>query len=516
LSPSDILLWLLIGGFTGYLIHFLLTGKNVKNAETKSRQILTQTEAEVSRRKKELEIETKEALFKLRSDVDKETKEERRQLQALEQRLSQRETNQERKLAFLDKKEQDLSQQEKNLTEHTKAITQKEQELSGILEEEKKRLSQIANLSREEAREILISKMEDEARHDAAVRLKRIEDETREESDRISRTIVLEAIQRCASEQSESSTTSVVSLPSDEMKGRLIGREGRNIRAFEAATGVDLIVDDTPEAVTISAFNIYRRAIARMVLERLISDGRIHPGRIEEVTEKIKLEMEEEILKTGKEAALSLGVLKLHPELLRLIGRLKYRTSYGQNVLQHSMEVAHLASVMAGELKMDRAIAKRAGLLHDIGKSVDQEVEGDHIQLGFEIANRYNEQPEVLEAIRGHHCDYSATTPYAVLMSAADALSASRPGARRETLEGYIKRLEKLEAIATSFRGVTQAYAISAGREVRVIVKPEAISDAEASLLVNQLTKKIEEGMEYPGTIKVTVIREVRYSEMAK
>jgi ribonuclease Y len=275
-------------------------------------------------------------------------------------------------------------------------------------------------------------------------------------------------------------------------------------------------VDDTPEAVTISAFNIYRRAIARLVLERLISDGRIHPGRIEEVTEKIKLEMEEEVLKTGKEAALSLGVLKLHPELLRLIGRLKYRTSYGQNVLQHSMEVAHLASVMAGELKMDRAIAKRAGLLHDIGKSVDQEVEGDHIQLGFDIANRYNEQPEVLEAIRGHHCDYSATTPYAVLMSAADALSASRPGARRETLEGYIKRLEKLEAIATSFRGVTQAYAISAGREVRVIVKPEAISDAEASLLVNQLTKKIEEGMEYPGTIKVTVIREVRYSEMAK
>ncbi|MCX5642471.1 MAG: Rnase Y domain-containing protein, partial [Candidatus Omnitrophica bacterium] len=277
LSPSNILLWILIGGIIGYLIHILLTGKNVKNAEIKSRQILAQTEAEVSRRKKELEIETKEALFKLRSDVDRETKEERRQLQALEQRLSQRETNQERKLAFLDKKEQDLSQQEKTLTENTKAIAQKEQELSGILEEEKSRLSRVANLSREEAREILISKMEDEARHDAAVRLKRIEDETREESDRISRTIVLEAIQRCASEQSESSTTSVVSLPSDEMKGRLIGREGRNIRAFEAATGVDLIVDDTPEAVTISAFNIYRRAIARMVLERLISDGRIHP-----------------------------------------------------------------------------------------------------------------------------------------------------------------------------------------------------------------------------------------------
>lgn len=516
MSASAVLLWLLIGGLTGYLIHFLLTERNIKNAEEKSRQILAQTEAEVSRRKKELELETKETLFKLRSEVDRETKEERRQLQVLEQRLSQRETNLERKLTFLDKKELELNQKEKTLTEQEKTLVQKDQELTSVLEEEKRRLSQVANLSRDEARRILISKMEDEARHDAAVRVKRIEDETREESDRISRTIVLEAIQRCASELSESSTTSVVSLPSDEMKGRLIGREGRNIRAFEAATGVDLIVDDTPEAVTISAFNIYRREIARLSLQRLISDGRIHPGRIEEVVEKVKKEMEEEIMKTGKEAALSLGVPKLHPELLRLIGRLKYRTSYGQNVLQHSMEVAHLSSVMAGELKMDRAIARRAGLLHDIGKSVDQEVEGDHIQIGHDIASRYDEPAEVLEAIKGHHNDYSATTPYAVLISAADALSASRPGARRETLEGYIKRLEKLEAIATSFRGVTQAYAISAGREVRVIVKPEAITDEEASLLVNQLTKKIEEGMEYPGTIKVTVIREVRYSEMAK
>jgi len=516
LTLSDILLWLIIGGFTGYLIHFLRTERDIKSAETRAKEIVAQAEREINRRKKELELETKETLFRLRAEVEKETKEERQKLQILEQRLTQRESNLERKLAFLEKKESELNQQEKRLQEAEKALSQKEKELTNVLEEEKRRLSQVANLSREEARRILITKMEDEARQEAAIRIKRIEEETREEANRISQNIILEAIQRSASEEAETSTTSVVSLPSDEMKGRLIGREGRNIRAFEAATGVDLIVDDTPEAVTISAFNIFRREIARLALQQLISDGRIHPARIEEVVEKVKREMEEEILQTGKEAALSLGIPKLHPELLRLVGRLKYRTSYGQNVLQHSLEVAHLASIMAGELKLDQSIAKRAGLLHDIGKAVDQEVEGDHIQIGYEIASRYEEPKEVLEAIKGHHNDFSTTTPYAVLISAADALSASRPGARRETLEGYIKRLEKLEAIASSFHGVAQAYAISAGREVRVIVKPESVSDEEAALIANQITKKIEEGMEYPGTIKVTVIREVRYSGTAK
>ena len=505
-----------MGGLAGFLIHLLVNAVNIKKAEDRAKEILSQAEAEVGRRKKELELETKETLIKLRGDFERETKEERRQLQSLEQRLSQREVNLERKLNLLDKKESDSNQREKVIAEKEKSVIQKEQQLSAIVEEEKTRLSQVANLSREEARKMLISRIEEEARQEAALKIKRIEEETREESTRLSQVIILEAIQRCASEQAESSTTSVVSLPSDEMKGRLIGREGRNIRAFEAATGVDLIVDDTPEAVTISAFNIYRREIARLTLERLVSDGRIHPGRIEEVVEKVKAEMDEEIASVGKEAAMSLGLPRIHPEILRLVGRLKYRTSYGQNVLQHSIEVAHLASVMAAELKLNQIMARRAGLLHDIGKSVDQEVEGDHIQLGYEIAGRYDEPPEVLEAVKGHHDDFSPTNIYAVLISAADALSASRPGARRETLEGYIKRLEKLESIATSFRGVSQAYAISAGREVRVIVKPESVSDAESALLASQIAKKVEEGMEYPGTIKVNVIREIRYAGMAK
>lgn len=512
----NIVLYLLVGGLAGYLLHLVVSKSSLKSAEVKSQEILAQATAEVARRKKDLELETRETLIKLRSDFEKETKEERRQLQSLEQRLSQREGNLERKLSFLDKKEVEFNQREKRLTDKEKIVSQKEQELSAVLEEEKVRLSQVAELSREEARKMLIARMEEEARQEAAVRLKRIEEETREESLHLSQNILLEAMQRCAAEQAESSTTSVISLPSDEMKGRLIGREGRNIRAFEAATGVDLIVDDTPEAVTISAFNIYRRAIARLALEKLIADGRIHPGRIEEVVEKVKAEMEEEVFSVGKGAALSLGLPRIKPELLRLVGRLKYRTSYGQNVLQHSLEVAHLASVMAAELKLDQILARRAGLLHDIGKSVDQEMEGDHLQIGYEIASRYDEPPEVLEAVRGHHNDFAVATPYAVLVSAADALSASRPGARRETLEGYIKRLEKLEAIATGFKGVGQAYAISAGREVRVIIKPEAISESESALLANQIAKKIEEGMEYPGTIKVTIIREVRYSELAK
>ncbi|HNQ34439.1 MAG TPA: ribonuclease Y [bacterium] len=506
----------LLGLGLGYLIHLSITSRNLKASEARSQGLLKEAEREISQRRKELELEVKESLIKQRGDFERETREERRQLQVLEQRLNQRESNLDRKLNLVDKKETDLNQREKTLADQEKKVADRQTELDGVLEEEKRRLSQVAGLSQDEARRILIARMEDDARHEAALRIKRIEEETREEANNISRTILLEAIQRCASEQAESSTTSVVSLPSDEMKGRLIGREGRNIRAFEAATGVDLIVDDTPEAVTISAFNIYRREIARLVLKRLISDGRIHPGRIEEVVEKVKAEMEEETLKVGKEAALSLGIHKINPELLRMLGRLKYRTSYGQNVLEHSIEVAHLAGTMAGELKLDQTMAKRAGLLHDIGKSVDQEMEGDHLEIGYEIASRYDESKEVLEAIRGHHDDFRPTAPYAVLISAADALSASRPGARRETLEGYIKRLEKLEAIATGFRGVNQAYAISAGREVRVIVKPEAMSDDEASLLARQISGKIEEGLEYPGTIKVTVIREARYSEMAK
>lgn len=505
-----------IGGLAGFFIRLLISGRKISNAEAKSREIIERAEAEVKSRRKELELGVKEEQFRLRAAIEKENRERKDHLRALEERLVARETNLERKLAFLDNREEELARREKGAQEREKSQEKQREELAAVIEDEKKNLARVAGLSREEARRILVARMEDDARRDAAQLVKRIEEETREEAAAVSREIVLEAIHRCASEHAESSCTSVVSLPSDEMKGRLIGREGRNIRAFEAATGVDLIVDDTPEAVTISAFNIYRRETARMALERLVSDGRIHPARIEEVVARVKEEMEAEIVRVGREASLSLGIHKLHPEIVKLLGRLKFRSSYGQNALQHSVEVAHLASVMAGELRLDQTVARRAGLIHDIGKSVDQEMEGDHIQLGAELAERYGEPAEVLEAIRGHHDDYSPTTPYAVLIGAADALSASRPGARRETLEGYIKRLEKLEAIAAGFRGVSHAYAISAGREVRVIVKPEAAGDDEAALLAGQISKKVEEGMEYPGTIKVTVIREFRQTSLAR
>lgn len=511
-----VLVALLVGGLAGFYIRYVTGGRLLRNAEAKSEELIARAEAEIKNRKRELELEAKENSLRLKASLESENRERQGQLQQQEERLAQKENNMERKLAFLEKKEEVVSAREGVIGEKEKALGLKEKELETVIEEEKQRLSRMAELSRDEARRVLIARMEDDARKEAARRLRRIEEETREEATRKSREIILEAIQRCASEHAESSSTSVVSLPSDEMKGRLIGREGRNIRAFEAATGVDLIVDDTPEAVTISAFNIYRREIARLSLERLIGDGRIHPARIEEVVEKVQGEIEDEIMRVGREAALSLGIPKLHPEIIRLLGKLKFRTSYGQNALQHSVEVAHLASVMAGELRMDQAIARRAGLIHDIGKSVDQEMEGDHIELGAELAGRYGEPPEVLEAIRGHHDDYSPTTLYAALIGAADALSASRPGARRETLEGYIKRLEKLEAIAAGFRGVSQAYAISAGREVRVIVKPEAAGDEESALLAGQISKKVEEGMEYPGTIKVTVIREARYTSLAR
>ena len=495
----------LVGAILGYLIAQFVSKARLREKQEHVQGLVAEAEAKA----KEITLQAKDAALKTREGAEAEMDKRRQELQRQEERFQQRRESLDRRLDELENRGRKLDQRQSKMDKMESDIQQ-------MYDKQFKELERISSMSQEDAKQLILEMVEQSTRQDAARVIRQVEAETREEADSKAREIITLAIQRTASDQVSETTVSTVPLPNDEMKGRIIGRGGRNIRAIENATGVDLIVDDTPEAVTISAFNIYRREIARLTLERLISDGRIHPGRIEEVTEKIKKEMEEEILKTGKEAALSLGVQKLHPELLRLIGRLKYRTSYGQNVLQHSLEVAHLASVMAGELKMDRAIARRAGLLHDIGKSVDQEVEGDHLQIGFDIANRYNEPPEILEAVKGHHNDYSATTPYAVLISAADALSASRPGARRETLEGYIKRLEKLEAIATSFRGVTQAYAISAGREVRVIVKPETITDEEASLLVNQLTKKIEEGMEYPGTIKVTVIREVRYSEMAK
>ena len=378
------------------------------------------------------------------------------------------------------------------------------------------RLEKISGMTIEDAKKTLFSSLEAEARHDAAAMIKKIEDEAKETAKQKAKKIITLAIERAAMEHTVESTVSVVSLPNEEMKGRIIGREGRNIRAFEAATGIDLIVDDTPEAVVLSGFDVVRREIARISLERLILDGRIHPTRIEEIVVKVKAEMEVTIKETGEKAILEVGVAGIHPEVIKLLGRLKYRTSYGQNVLQHSLEVCHLAGIMASELGLDITVAKRAGLLHDIGKSVDKEVEGTHPELGAEIAKRFNESINVLEAIRDHHGDDTQRNIYAVLIQAADAVSGSRPGARGDTKEHYIKRLEKLEGIATSFTGVQKSYAIQAGREIRIMVEHTQMNDAEASQLARDISKKIEQSLEYPGEIKVTVIREARFTEYAK
>ncbi len=500
----------------GYLLRKAVAAKKVKDAEAQAQQIMEQAKREIQDRRREAELEAKDALYKLRQDFERSTQERRQEISSLERRLAQKEENIDRRLDLLDNKEKEIAVKQEEVKKQEESARAKEQHLHSLIGEEKERLQKISSLSAEEAKQILLNRLNEELNNEKAVLIKRQEEELRQIAEKKARETISLAIQRCAAEHSVESTVSVVNLPNDEMKGRVIGREGRNIRAFEMATGVDVIIDDTPEAVTLSAFDTVRREIARTALEKLIGDGRIHPGRIEEVVEKAKKEMEEKIREEGERAAFEAGVTNLHPELIKLLGRLRYRTSFGQNALQHSKEVAFLLGVMASELGLDFKIAHRIGLLHDIGKAVDHQLEGTHAKLGADLARKYNEPAQVVEAIEAHHEETDCRGIFALLAIAADAISATRPGARRETLETYIKRLDKLESIANLFKGVEKSYAIQAGREIRVIVQPEKLNDAESLNLAREIRKKIEEGMEYPGQIKVCVIRETRSIEYAK
>ena len=459
--------------------------------------------------KKETVLEAKEEAYRIKNENEKELRERRNELQRNERRLLQREET-------LDKKIDGIEQREQQLNQKIKEAENTEASIKELYDKQLKELETISGLSMDEAREILLSSVERDARHDAAIMLRDIEAKTKEEADKRARNIISLAIQRCAADHVAETTVSVVSLPNDEMKGRIIGREGRNIRTLETLTGVDLIIDDTPEAITVSCFEPVRREIARLALEKLIADGRIHPTRIEDMVEKARREVDHTIKVEGERATFETGVHNLHPELIKLLGRQKYRTSYGQNVLNHSIEVAHIAGLMASELGVDVTLAKRAGLLHDLGKSVDHEMEGSHVQLGVELARKYKENPVVINAIEAHHGDVEPQTVIACLVQAADAISAARPGARRENVENYIRRLEKLEELTNSFPGVEKAYAIQAGREVRVMVKPEEVTEDNMILLAHDLAKKIESELEYPGQIKVNVIRETKAVEYAK
>lgn len=500
----------------GYLARRVSAEQKVKSAEQRAKAIVEEAAREAGNKRREVELEAKDLLYKTRTEFERETKERRQELAALEKRMIQKEENLDRKVDIIEKREKELQNRVVVLASKEKSVKTMEVQLESLLQEEKDKLQKISGLSVEEAKKLLLSRMEGEVKQEAALMIKKVEDEAREIADKKAKNILSLAIQRCAADHAVESMVSVVSLPNDEMKGRIIGREGRNIRALEIATGVDVIIDDTPEAVTLSGFDMVRREVARIALERLVADGRIHPARIEEVVARVKEEMDVSIREEGERAAFDIGVHGIHAEEVKLLGRLKYRTSYGQNVLQHSKEVAYLMGVLASELGADFALARRMGLLHDLGKAVDHEVEGTHDKIGADLARKYGESEDVIHAIASHHQQEEARSLYAVLLQAADAVSATRPGARRETLESYIKRLEKLESIADSFRGVAKAYAIQAGREIRVIVEPNKISDLEAVALARDIRKKVEEGLEYPGQVKVTVIRETRAVEYAK
>ncbi len=503
------------GGIVWFLQHFFYK-KDITSAKEEANRILTEAKEEAKQIKKDASNQAKELLYQMRSDFERETKEKRRDLKRLENRLLQKEEQIDRKLANLEKKEEILSARERELISREKAIEERKKDYELLIKQERETLEKVAQMSTEQAKEVLLKQVEEEARHEAAKMIKQIEEQAKEEANKKAQRILALAVNRYAGEFVAERTVSVVSLPNEEMKGRIIGREGRNIRAIEAATGVDVIIDDTPEVVIVSGFNPIRREIARMALERLVADGRIHPARIEEVVDKVTEELEEAIQEAGEQACFDVGVHGIHPELIKLLGKLKYRTSYAQNVLQHSVEVAFLCGIMASELGVDPKLAKRAGLLHDIGKAVDHEVEGPHALIGADLAKKYGEPEEVVHAIAAHHEDVEPETILAILVSAADTLSGARPGARKETFESYIKRLQNLEEIAQSFKGVSKAYAIQAGRELRIIVESDLVGDEDIAFLAHEVAKRIEKEMTYPGQIKVSVIREKRAVAYAK
>lgn len=507
---------LLIGGALGFFISRQIINNKIGNAKNHAQAILDDAKAEAKTLKKEAILEAKEETLKLKTDFEKQSKERRAELQKQEARILQREDILDKKEESVTKKSEQVDQQQIQLNNKQIELDKRQVEIDKFNERLLQELQKVANMSKEEAKQELVETITSDARKDAAGIVRKIEAEAKENGDKKAREIISSAIQRCASDQVSESTITTIALPNDEMKGRLIGREGRNIRALENATGVELIIDDTPEVVILSGFDPVRRQIARITIEKLITDGRIHPARIEEMVEKVRKEMDATIKEAGEAASFDTGVFGLHPEIIKLLGRLKYRTSYGQNVLNHSIEVAYIAGMMASELGIDVALAKRAGLLHDLGKAVDHEVEGTHVQIGADLARKYKESKEVINAIQAHHGDVEPMTVEAVIVAAADAVSGARPGARRETLENYVKRLEKLEEISNSFDGVQKSFAVQAGREVRIIVKPEVVNDETTVLLARDIAKKIESEMEYPGQIKVNVIRETRSVEFAK
>jgi len=493
----------------GYIVRKKIAESKIQGAEYEAQRLIENAKKEIANIKKEEMLVAKEETLRLKNELEQEIKERRGEIQQQEKRMFQKEESLERRTEIFEKKEKEL---ERSFQE----VEKKKADINEVMKKQMTELQRISGLSEVEARGIILSELDKKLSEEKAEHIKKFETETRENSEKLAREIVGFAIQKCAADHTSETTVSVVQLPNDDMKGRIIGREGRNIKTLETLTGIDLIIDDTPEAVIISGFDPLRREVAKVALEKLMNDGRIHPAKIEEMVEKAKQEVEASIKAEGERAMLETGVNALHPDLVRLIGKLKYRTSYGQNVLNHSIEVSNLARIMAQELGIDPKIAKRAGLLHDIGKALDHDMEGTHVEIGIEVLKKYKENPEVINAVWAHHGDIDAKTINDVLVQAADAISASRPGARRETLEAYIKRLEKLEEIADSFEGVEKSFAIQAGREVRLIVKPDAVNDAEMVVMAREVAKRVENEMEYPGQIKVNVIRETRAIEYAK
>ena len=481
----------------------------IGSAEAEAKRLIDEAVKTAESKKRESLLSAKEEIIKNRNEAERELKERRGEISRQERRLQQKEE-------ALDKKAEAMEKKDETLNRKIKEADDEKEKIAGIHKAQMELLERLSGLTAEEAKEYLLKNVEDEVRHEAAIMIKEIETQAKEEADKRAKNIISAGIQRCAADHVAETTVSVVSLPNDEMKGRIIGREGRNIRTLETLTGIDLIIDDTPEAVILSGFDPIRREVARVALEKLIVDGRIHPSRIEEMVERARKEVDATIKQEGEQATFDTGVHGLHPEVIKLLGKLKFRTSYGQNVLKHAIEVSHVAGIMAGELGVDVATAKRAGLLHDIGKAVDHEIEGSHISIGVDIAKKYNENKEVIHAIEAHHGDVEAKTIIACLVQAADAVSAARPGARRENIEAYIKRLQQLEEIATSFAGVEKSYAIQAGREIRIMVKPEEIGDGDMEFVAREIVKKIESELEYPGQIKINLIRETRTTDYAK